>query len=193
MKSSSLNLLSSESRQEFGALLLLDQLMRFEMLRQEKDDLYETVAKLEEEVAELKKGFFHSDEQDQELNYEKDELGEAQDALAQVEKEMGENENFLLFFCKKKKKNVEKKMKMLTKISFFFQKKSFFFIFHFFFKNFHFFSFSDFHFFSFPKIPNKNIGQDQGHDEAGNGAHSGLLTNLKVWTELTSRLQNLIA
>ncbi len=93
MKSSSLNLLSSESRQEFGALLLLDQLMRFEMLRQEKDDLYETVAKLEEEVAELKKGFFHSDEQDQELNYEKDELGEAQDALAQVEKEMGENEN----------------------------------------------------------------------------------------------------
>ena len=93
MKSNSLNLLSKESRQEFGALLLLDQLMRYELPRQEKEDLQVTVAKLEDEVTELKKGFFHSDEQDQELNFEKDELDEAQEALDQVEKELTENEH----------------------------------------------------------------------------------------------------
>ena len=93
MKTSSLNLLSKESRQEFGALLLLDQLMRYELPLHERDDLQETVTQLKEEVAELKKGFFHTDEQDQELNYEKDELYEAQEALTQVEKEMAENEH----------------------------------------------------------------------------------------------------
>ncbi len=93
MKTSSLKLLSKESRQEFGALLLLDQLMRYELPLHERDDLQETVTQLKEEVAELKKGFFHTDEQDQELNYEKDELYEAQEALTQVEKEMAENEH----------------------------------------------------------------------------------------------------
>ena len=93
MKSPHLTKLDTESRQEYGALLLLDQLMRYELPRQEKDNLQETVVQLEEEVAELKKGFFHSDEQDQELNYEKDELSEARDALAEVEKEMVENEH----------------------------------------------------------------------------------------------------
>jgi len=86
MKSPHLSKLNTESRQEYGALLLLDQLMRYELPRQERDNLQETVAQLEEEVAELKKGFFHSDEQDQELNYEKDELSEAREALSEVEK-----------------------------------------------------------------------------------------------------------
>ena len=93
MKSPHLTKLDTESRQEYGALLLLDQLMRYELPKQEKDNLQETVLKLEEEVAELKKGFFHSDEQDQELNYEKDELSEAREALAEIEKEMVENEH----------------------------------------------------------------------------------------------------
>jgi hypothetical protein len=93
MKSPNLTKLNTESRQEYGALLLLDQLMRYELPKQEKDNLQETVLKLEEEVAELKKGFFHSEEQDQELNYEKDELSEAREALAEIEKEMVENEH----------------------------------------------------------------------------------------------------
>ena len=93
MKSAHLTKLNTESRQEYGALLLLDQLMRYELPKQEKDNLQETVLKLEEEVAELKKGFFHSEEQDQELNYEKDELSEAREALAEIEKEMVENEH----------------------------------------------------------------------------------------------------
>jgi hypothetical protein len=93
MKSHHLTKLDPESRQEFGALLLLDQLMGYELPRQEKDKLQETVVQLEEEVVELKKGFFHSDEQDQELNYEKDELSEAREALAEIEKEMVENEH----------------------------------------------------------------------------------------------------
>ena len=93
MKSPHLTKLDTESRQEYGALLLLDQLMRYELPKQEKDNLQEIVLKLEEEVAELKKGFFHSEEQDQELNYEKDELSEAREALAEIEKEMVENEH----------------------------------------------------------------------------------------------------
>ena len=93
MKSPNLTKLNTESRQEYGALLLLDQLMRYELPKQEKDNLQETVLKLEEEVAELKKGFFHSEEQDRELNYEKDELSEAREALAEIEKEMVENEH----------------------------------------------------------------------------------------------------
>ena len=58
MKSPHLTKLNSESRQEYGALLLLDQLMRYELPRQEKDNLKETIAQLEEKVAKLKKGFF---------------------------------------------------------------------------------------------------------------------------------------
>ena len=53
MKSSHLTKLNTESRQEYGALLLLDQLMRYELPRQEKDKLQETVVQLEEEVVEL--------------------------------------------------------------------------------------------------------------------------------------------
>jgi hypothetical protein len=60
MKSPHLSKLNTESRQEYGALLLLDQLMRYELPRQERDKLRVTVAQLEEKVAELKKGFFHS-------------------------------------------------------------------------------------------------------------------------------------
>ena len=93
MKPSPLSQLSIESQQEFGALLLLDQLMRYDLLEIEKDNLTETVSLLEKEVAELKKGFFHSDEQDQELSFEKDELREAKEALSQVEKEMKEKDH----------------------------------------------------------------------------------------------------
>ena len=84
MKSSHLTKLNIESRKEYGALLLLDQLMRYELPRLEKDNLKETVLHLEEKVAELKKGFFRSEEQDLELNYEKDELSEAMEALEEV-------------------------------------------------------------------------------------------------------------
>ena len=93
MKSPHFAKLDTESRQEYGALLLLDQLMRYELPRKEKDNLQEIVVQLEEEVAELKKGFFHSDEQDQELNYEKNELREAREAQVEVEKELVENEH----------------------------------------------------------------------------------------------------
>ena len=70
--------------------------MRYDLLEIEKDNLTETVRLLEKEVAELKKGFFHSDEQDQELSFEKDELREAKEALSQVEKEMEENDHYRL-------------------------------------------------------------------------------------------------
>ena len=71
VESSHLSPLSKESRQEFGALLLLDQLMRYELLLHEKEDLDEIVSQLEKKVAELKKGFFHSEDQDQDLSFEK--------------------------------------------------------------------------------------------------------------------------
>ena len=99
MKSSPLSQLSVDSQQEFGALLLLDQLMRYDLLQDEKNDLEETITLLEKEVAELKKGFFHSDEQDQELSFEKDELREAKEALSQVKKEMEENDHCRLNFA----------------------------------------------------------------------------------------------
>ena len=87
-------ILSKESMQEFGALILLDQLMRYDLLRREMEDLQETIVKLEEVVANLKKGFFHSEEHDQELKIEEDELSEAKEAFSQVEKEMLDNEKF---------------------------------------------------------------------------------------------------
>jgi len=91
-KFSNSRFLGKESQKEFGSLVLLDQLMRYELLYKEKEDLEETIYNLEEVVSNLKKGFFHSEEQDQELNLEKDELSEAKDALSQVEKEMLGNE-----------------------------------------------------------------------------------------------------
>ena len=93
MESSHLSPLSQESRQEFGALLLLDQLMCYELLLHEKKNLDKIVSQLEKKVAELEKGFFHSEEQDQDLSFEKNELSEAKEALSQVEKEMAENEH----------------------------------------------------------------------------------------------------
>ena len=69
--------LSKEAVQEFGALLLLDHLMRYELLQVEKVELEELIDQLENGIAELKKGFFRSDEQEQELSYEKEELREA--------------------------------------------------------------------------------------------------------------------
>ena len=91
MKRSCSRLLNDESRKEFGVLLLLDQLMRYDLLLEEKDDVQLTIVQLEEIVGELQKGFFHSEEQDQELNFQKEDLREARDALSQIEKEMNEN------------------------------------------------------------------------------------------------------
>ena len=83
--------MSKEVVKEFGALLLLDHLMRYELLQVEKVELEDIIDQLEIGVAELKKGFFRSDEQEQELSYEKEELREAKNALSEVEKEMEEN------------------------------------------------------------------------------------------------------
>ena len=91
MKSPQMSTLSKEALQEFGALLLLDHLMRYELLQVEKVELEDIIDQLENGVAELKKGFFRSDEQEQELSYEKEELREAKKALSEVEQEMGEN------------------------------------------------------------------------------------------------------
>ena len=91
MKSPQMSTLSKEAVQEFGALLLLDHLMRYELLQIEKVELEDIIDQLENGVAELKKGFFRSDEQEQELSYEKEELREAKKALSDVEQEMEEN------------------------------------------------------------------------------------------------------
>ena len=91
MKSPQMSTLSKEAVQEFGALLLLDHLMRYELLQIEKVELEDIIDQLENGVAELKKGFFRSDEQEQELSYEKEELREAKKALSELEQEMEEN------------------------------------------------------------------------------------------------------
>ena len=91
MNSPQMSTLSKEAVQEFGALLLLDHLMRYELLQVEKVELEDIIDQLENGVAELKKGFFRSDEQEQELSYEKEELREAKKALSEVEQEMEEN------------------------------------------------------------------------------------------------------
>ena len=91
MKSPQMSTLSKEAVQEFGALLLLDHLMRYELLQIEKVELEDIIDQLENGVAELKKGFFRSDEQEQELSYEKEELREAKKALSDVEQDMEEN------------------------------------------------------------------------------------------------------
>ena len=91
MKSPQMSTFSKEIVQEFGALLLLDHLMRYELLQSEKVELEDIIDQLEIVVAELKKGFFRSDEQEQELSYEKEELREAKNALSEVEQEMEEN------------------------------------------------------------------------------------------------------
>ena len=91
MKSPQMSTMSKEVVQEFGALLLLDHLMRYELLQVEKVELEDIIDQLENGVAELKKGFFRSDEQEQELSYEKEELREAKNALSEVEQEMEEN------------------------------------------------------------------------------------------------------
>ena len=91
MKSPQMSTLSKEAIQEFGALLLLDHLMRYELLQIEKVELEDIIDQLENGVAELKKGFFRSDEQEQELSYEKEELREAKKTLSEVEQEMEEN------------------------------------------------------------------------------------------------------
>ena len=91
MKSPQMSTLSKEAVQEFGALLLLDHLMRYELLQIEKVELEDIIDQLENGVAELKKGFFRSDEQEQELSYEKEELRETKKALSEVKQEMEEN------------------------------------------------------------------------------------------------------
>jgi len=91
MKSPQMSILSKEALQELGALLLLDHLMRYELLQVEKVELEDVIDQLETGVAELKKGIFRSDKQEQDLSYEKEELREAKKALSEVEHEMEEN------------------------------------------------------------------------------------------------------
>ena len=91
MKYPQISVLSTDSVKEFGALLLLDHLMRYELLQVEKLELEDIIDQLEIGVTELKKVFFRSDEQEQELSYEKEELREAKKALSEVEQEMEEN------------------------------------------------------------------------------------------------------
>ncbi len=87
-------ILSDETRKEFGGLIILDQLMRYDLLFEEREGLKVTIDKLEVIISELNKGFFHSEEQEQELNFQKEELDEAKDAFSQIEKEIEENEKF---------------------------------------------------------------------------------------------------
>ena len=91
MKYTQISVLSKESAMEFGALLLLDHLMQFELLHIEKIELEDIIDQLENGVTELKKGFFRSDEQEQKLTYEKEELREAKNALSEVEEEIEGN------------------------------------------------------------------------------------------------------
>ena len=58
MKSPQMSSLSMEAVQEFGALLLLDHLMRYELLQVEKVELEDIIDQLENGVAELKKASF---------------------------------------------------------------------------------------------------------------------------------------
>ena len=96
MKSPQIITLSKEIVQEFGALLLLDHLMQYELLQIEKLELEEIIDQLENGVAELQKGFFRSNEQEEELTFEKEELREARNALSEVKQEMVENRHFRL-------------------------------------------------------------------------------------------------
>ncbi|MBS1254491.1 MAG: hypothetical protein MAG581_00286 [Deltaproteobacteria bacterium] len=91
MNTPRLSKFSKESRQEFGALLLLDHLMSYEMLQVQKKEINEIVDQLEMDVTELKKIFFRSDEQEQELDYLENELREAEEVLTNVEEEIEEN------------------------------------------------------------------------------------------------------
>ena len=91
MKSSQITRMSKETVMEFSALLLLDHLMQYELLQIEKLELEDIIDQLENGVAELKKGFFRSDEQEEELSYEEEELREAKNSLSEVKKEMEEN------------------------------------------------------------------------------------------------------
>ena len=94
MNFSNSRLLNNKSRKEFGILLLLDHLMRYDILIIERSNLEEKILKFKGIVEELNKGFFRSEEQEEELNFQKVELSQAQDALSQIEKEMYENEKF---------------------------------------------------------------------------------------------------
>ncbi|MBG55789.1 MAG: hypothetical protein CL935_01495 [Deltaproteobacteria bacterium] len=93
MNSPNFSLLSKEALKEFGALLLLDHLMQYELLQIEKQELEDIIEQLENSVAKLKKGFFRSDEHEQELTFEKEELKEAKNAISEVENEMDENQH----------------------------------------------------------------------------------------------------
>ena len=56
MNISSSRLLNDQSRKEFGVLLLLDHLMRYDLLQIERSNIEEEISKMEVIVEELKKG-----------------------------------------------------------------------------------------------------------------------------------------
>ena len=91
MKSEHFSKLNRASRHEYGSLLILDHLMRHETPKKEKNNLHKTILQLEEQAAELDKGFFHTDQQEQELNFVNNELCEAKEAMEEIEKEVEEN------------------------------------------------------------------------------------------------------
>ena len=72
---------------------MLDHLMQYELLQIEKRELEDIINQLKIGVAKLKKGFFLSDEQEQELSFEKEDLREAKNALSEVENEIEENQH----------------------------------------------------------------------------------------------------
>ena len=61
MKSSQITRMSKETVMEFSALLLLDHLMQYELLKIEKLELEDIIDQLENSLSKLKKGFFRSD------------------------------------------------------------------------------------------------------------------------------------
>ena len=93
MKYHQINTLSKESVKEFGALLLLDHLMRYELLQVEKSELEEIIINFENSITELKKVFFLSEEQEHKLTYEKEELKEAKNALSEVKQDIEKNKH----------------------------------------------------------------------------------------------------
>ncbi len=84
--------LSEDLKSEFGSLLLLDRLMRFDNLRREREELEKTLATLEADLKERKKGFFHSDEEEYAIETLKEDLRQARQALNEVEEEQKQQE-----------------------------------------------------------------------------------------------------
>ncbi len=87
MNESAIPALSDALKLEFGSLLLLDRLMSYESLRREREELEKTIATMEADLKDRKKGFFHSDEEEYAIETLKEDLRQARQALTEVESE----------------------------------------------------------------------------------------------------------